>query len=143
MRFHFIPVPDDVVEQFLSIGNMRVILQCGGKEYKRAIQAWKSAPHIVVSLGILREQRKSEGDFLDVTLLPDPEPEKIELGVEFAEVLKQDDEASRRFYAMTPGRQRSLASYITSAKRVETRIKRSLEMAHKLKTNTLYSDSQD
>jgi hypothetical protein len=36
--------------------------------------------------------------------------------------------------------QRSIASYVTSAKRQETRIKRALELAHKLKTYTLYGD---
>lgn len=140
MGFHYLPVPKAIADQFVAAGHTRVILRAGGREYKRAIQAWKSSPHIVLSLAIIREQRKVRGDYLDVVLMADPDPDHIELGEEFTEVLKQDKEASDRFFAMTPGRQRSLASYITSAKRVETRIKRALEMAHKLRTNTLYSD---
>jgi uncharacterized protein YdeI (YjbR/CyaY-like superfamily) len=54
--------------------------------------------------------------------------------------LEQDEEAAARFYAMTRGRQRSLASYVTSAKREETRVKRAVELAHKLRTRTLYGD---
>ena len=41
---------------------------------------------------------------------------------------------------MTPGRQRGLAYYITSAKTTDTRLKRALEIAHKLRTHTLYGD---
>ena len=70
---------------------------------------------------------------------PDPTPQAVELGEELTEVLAQEPEAAARFYAMTPGRQRSLAHYVLSAKRVDTRIKRALELAYKIKTNTLNS----
>jgi hypothetical protein len=33
-----------------------------------------------------------------------------------------------------------MAGYVTGAKREETRIKRALEMAYKLRTHTLYGD---
>ena len=48
--------------------------------------------------------------------------------------------AAARFASLTPGRQRSLAYYVDSAKRDATRIRRALDLAHKLKTHTLYGD---
>jgi hypothetical protein len=39
---------------------------------------------------------------------------------------------------MTVGMQRSLAHYVSSVKNTDSRIKRALELAYKMKTETLY-----
>jgi hypothetical protein len=39
---------------------------------------------------------------------------------------------------MTVGMQRSLAYYVSSVKNTDSRIKRALELAYKMKTETLY-----
>ena len=54
--------------------------------------------------------------------------------------LAQDDEARERWASFTPGRQRSLAIYVAEAKRPASREKRALDLAHKLRTFTLYGD---
>ena len=67
-------------------------------------------------------------------------PDKIDLCEELKAVLEQDLEAAARFCEFTPGRQRGLAYYVNSAKRVETRVRRALEVVHKLKSRTLRMD---
>ena len=115
-----------------------------GNEYRRAITGRKDGErYVVVSKEMMKEIDVAFGDTVLVDLRPDPEPDRVELCEELVVALDQDKEAGKRFYGMTPGMQRSLNLYVTGAKRTETRIKRALELAHKLRTNTLYGDRQD
>jgi hypothetical protein len=52
--------------------------------------------------------------------------------------MEQDEEAGKIFFGMTVGMQRSLAHYVSSVKNTDSRIKRALELAYKMKTETLY-----
>ncbi len=77
---------------------------------------------------------------LTVTIEPDPEPNAIDVCDEFLIALEQDPDAMERWEELTPGKQRSLAHHVSSAKREETRIKRALDLAMKLRTRTLHGD---
>lgn len=141
MAFHYIPVPRDVARQIVTAGSRRVLATINGVVVDRAIQGGKEEdPYIVLGLAILRSVNAALGDVVIVELAPHPDPSAVELGEELEAVLAMDEEAAARFFAMTPGRQRGYAYYVTSAKRVETRIKRALDLAHKLRTHTLYGD---
>ncbi len=61
------------------------------------------------------------------------DPDFLELPEELEAVLAQDDDARKVWDGFTRGRQRSLTIYITSVKNVDSRIKRSLELANKMK----------
>ena len=95
-----------------------------------------------MGVALLKELGLQYGDEIEVELCPDPDPDFVDLGEEFTEVLELDEEAAERFYGFTVGKKRGLAHYVNSAKRSETRIKRALEIAHKLKTYTLYGDKK-
>lgn len=139
--FHYLRVPDEVADALIASGSRRVIATINGFEVKRALQSSREAGQIiVVGLSILKEAGVELGHPVEVVLWPDPEPDRIDLCEEFETVLEQDPEAAERFFDMTPGMQRSIAMYANSAKRVETRIKRALELAHKLRTRTLHGD---
>ena len=141
MAFHYIPVPRDVASPILDSGSRRVLATLNGVEVDRAIQGGKTGEaYIVLGLAILRSIGASLGDVVVAELVPHPDPLAVELGEELEAALSMDDEASERFFTMTPGRQRGYAYYVTSAKRVETRIKRAIELTHKLRTYTLYGD---
>lgn len=144
MRMHYAPIPTDIADELEAAGVRRVIVTVNGRTLRRAIQrTGEGERHVLLGMPFLREAGVREGDVAPVELYPDPDPDYIELGEEFSEVLEMDEEAAARFFAMTPGRQRSLAYYVTSAKRQETRIKRALELAHKLRTHTLYGDQRE
>lgn len=138
---HYIPVPPEIADELLAASGRRVIAVLNGHAARRAIQSSGDGERfLLLGIPLLRDIGARFGDTVTVTLRSDPEPDRIDLGEEFEAVLEQDEEAAARFYAMTPGRQRSLAYYVTSAKRSETRISRALELAKKLRTHTLYGD---
>ena len=90
----------------------------------------------------LRTAGALPGDMVVVELWPDPDPEHVELPEELTEVLAQDEAAARLFHALTAGRRRSLAYHVSSAKRPETRIRRSLELAKRLRNGTLFTTTR-
>ncbi len=138
---HCLPLPDKVGEAFRRLEVRRVIATLNGRAYRRAIMNRKDGSRmLVLGLPILRDIGAIAGDIVSVRIEPDPDPEFVEICEEFAEVLEQDDAASERFHGMTRGMQRSLALYVNTAKRPETRIKRALELAKKLRTKALHGD---
>ncbi len=143
-RYHCIYLPPEIADTYVDAGIRRVVATLNERPYRRAIQSNADGQHfVIVGTSILRDIKVQLDDVVVVELAPDPDPDRIDLGEEFTEVLEMDDEAAERFFSFTPGKQRSLAHYVTSAKREETRIKRALELAHKIKTYTLYGDTRE
>lgn len=141
LRFHYLPLPDDVVGAFDRAGVRRVVAVLNGTPFRRAIMRTdEHGPHLVTGQIILREIGARLGEPVMIELSPDPEPDLVEVPEELEVALDQDEEAAERFYAFSPGKQRSLALYVSQAKRVETRVKRAVELAYKLRTRTLYGD---
>ncbi len=143
MRYHVVPVPDDIADHFLDAGHKRVLATLNGHETRRAFQgSAEGGRYLVLGMAELKAAGVRLGDSVNVSLVPDPEPDTIDLTVEFLEVLRQDDAARERWESFSTGRQRSLAHYLTSAKRPETRLRRAVEIAEKLRTHTLYGDTE-
>ncbi|HUF11177.1 MAG TPA: YdeI/OmpD-associated family protein [Rhodothermales bacterium] len=141
MQKHFIPIPDDIVEWLRRASTRRLIVLLNGHVYRRVRHSIEEiGPCLFMSRDMLRDVGVEHGDMVLVELEVDPNPDHVEICEEFRVALELDVDAGKRFYSMTSGRQRSLAHYANVAKRVETRIKRSLELAYKLRTRTLHSD---
>lgn len=141
MRFHALVIPNDIADMYEQAAVTRVIVSLNGVESRRAIQRKKDGRRIlVVGQGMLKRAGAELDTPVDVVLRPDADPDDVEIGEEFAEVLAQDDAARARWESFTVGRQRSLAFYVTSAKRSDTRLKRALELAEKIRTHTLLGD---
>lgn len=62
--------------------------------------------------------------YAEAGLKPPRNPRAMELPTEFVEALNCDPELAAAFHALTPGRQKSYAVYLNSAKKPETRIAR-------------------
>lgn len=141
---HCLPLPEEAVAVFIPAGIRRVLATLNGRLYRRGIITRADGNHMLL-LGqpLLREIGAREGDMVQVLLEADPEPDAVDVPEEFEAALAMDDAAHQRFEALTPGMQRSLVMYISTAKRSETRITRSLEMARKLRENTLHGDKKN
>lgn len=138
---HYVPIPMEIAEELWKAGVRRVECTLNGREYRRAIKGRKDGErHLLVSKSMMKEMDVDYGETVIVELWPDADPDRVELCEELVEVLKQDKEAGERFYGMTPGRQRGFNLHVSSSKRSETRIKRALDIANKLRTHTLYDD---
>ena len=141
MRNHIMPVPTEIAEELIQSGTRRVLATINGVEENRAIHRSKDGEYfLILGLPVLRRVGAKKGDIVVANLITDPNPDKIDVPVEFAEALNMDEVAKKRYYSMTPGMQRSLTSYVTGVKRPESRIKRAMELAYKLSSYTLHGD---
>ena len=143
MGYHFLPVPPESAARLAASGTRRVVAVLNGHSVRRALVTVDGGPALILGQDLLRTIGAQPGDTVLVDASPDPEPDRIDLGDELEAVFADDAEAAVRFFGFTPGRQRSIATYVTGAKRAETRIKRALDLAHKLRTHTLYGDTRD
>ena len=141
MRYHFMPIPDDIARSLMESGTRRVILSVNGVEENRAIHTSSETPFFfVIGLPILRRMGIKLGDMVLAKVYSDPEPDKIDVPQELHEAFSIDEGASVRFKNMTPGMQRSIVSYVTSVKRPDSRVKRAMDIAYKMSSYTLHGD---
>lgn len=141
MRYHAVPVPDAVAEKLKAAGSRRVLATIGAHTFRRGLMNHAEGDsYIVLGGDILKTCGLREGSAVVVTLAPDPEPDALEMPECFALVLEQDDEARSRWESFPVGRRRSLLHYITSAKTEATQIKRSWDLAEKIRTRSLHGD---
>jgi hypothetical protein len=140
---HYLPLPTEVADAFRAAGVRRLVGTLNGVPIRRAIQGRRNGERIlIIGLDLLREIGAEYGDTVIAQLQPDPEPDRVDMPEELAIALEQDAEAGERFYGFTAGRRRGLALYVAQGKRPETRVARALEVAHKLRTRTLWPDVQ-
>jgi hypothetical protein len=141
MRYHALPVPDEVAAKFKSAGVRRLIAVINGHTCKRALQNHADGgSFLIVGGDLLKTCGLKLCSTATVSLSPDPAPDALDMPEAFAVVLEQDEEARARWDTFTIGRQRSLLHYITSAKQEATQIKRAWELAEKIRTHSLYGD---
>ncbi|MEM9160053.1 MAG: YdeI/OmpD-associated family protein [Verrucomicrobiota bacterium] len=138
---HAVPVPDEVAEVFWDSGTRRLLVRINGYEMRRGLQGSREfGSHLVVGLSLLKEVGVGLGDVVRVEMEADPNPDEVDVCDELLIALEQDEVARERWGELTPGKKRGLAYHVGSAKREETRIKRALDVAEKLRTRTLYGD---
>ncbi|CAM2848044.1 YdeI/OmpD-associated family protein [Rariglobus hedericola] len=141
MRYHALPVPDDVAATFKSAGVRRLIAVINGHTCRRALQNHADGGSFLIVGGeLLKTCGLKLRSTATVSLSPDPTPDALDMPEVFALVLDQDEAALARWETFTIGRQRSLLHYVSSAKQEATQIKRSWELAEKIRTHSLYGD---
>ncbi len=140
--YHVLPVPAESAESLLAAGTRRVVATLNGHSVRRALTTHDGATVLMLGRSLLRAMGVCEGDTVFADVATDPEPDRVDLGDALEAALADDPEAAARFSAFTPGRQRSLAIYVTGAKRAETQARRALELVHKIRTHTLYGDTR-
>lgn len=140
---HILPVPDEAAAAWKKAKVRRLVGTINGHPVKRALQNHADGgSFLMMGKPLLDEIGLTLKSIAKLEIGPDPTPDELDLPEEWLAVLAQDDAARQRWESFTIGMRRSLAYYITSAKQEPTRIKRSLELAKKLRTNGLYSDRQ-
>lgn len=92
--------------------------------------------------GMLRRQAKLKENEKVLVKMEWISSEILELPEELEAILEQDSDFKQIFDTFTTGKKRSLAYYVRGVKNIDSRIKRALELAYKVKTNTLYSSDK-
>ncbi len=141
MNPHGIPIPDEVSKPLWKAGVRRLLVRINGYELRRGLQgSAEFGSHIVVGLQLLNEAGVRLEENVVVEIEADPNPEQVDVPAELLVAPEQDEEANERWESMTLGKQRGLAYHVSGGKREETRIKRALDIAMKLRTRTLHGD---
>ena len=142
-HFHVLPVPDKIAMTRKKAGIRRLIGTINGHPIKRALMSHADGgSFLIISRSTIKTTGISFRTNAVMEFRPDPAPHQLDLPEELRLALDQDDAARERWATFTLGRQRSLVSYITSAKTEATRIKRAVELATRIRMHTLYGDLQ-
>lgn len=134
---HAIFLPSELVAQ-LPAKRLRVKGNINGVVFALAIQYRKNGDRFfminkrLVKEAFLKLGSKAEVKFTLVDL------DLVEVPEELAVVLEQDDQANKVWCTFPNGLRRSLIHYVTSAKSIDVRIKRSLELMEKAKLGLLH-----
>ncbi len=145
--FHYpqMDIPQEIAEAMLGDSNMlRVIVHFeNGVKVHRALKRNKNG-ETFISLGksTLKDARVEPGTELPLVLEVDRTEFGFEVPEEFAELMNQDPEGKRAFMELKPGMKRNFLHFIISAKTVDTRIKRSLQLMENLKMGIISAQKQ-
>ncbi|WP_421754831.1 YdeI/OmpD-associated family protein [Croceimicrobium sp.] len=130
----------DAAQKFIEQHSKRVLIY--GPDQKaihRALQLRKDGYALIaLSKAILKSWKLEVGDLVQIKVEPDTSEFGMSFPEEFKIVLEQDPEAAEVFERLKPGRQRGVLHYVSQPKGEESRIKRALEMAEKMRTGTLH-----
>ena len=134
MVHHVIIVPDEISKQFISgKGSARILCSIGKHpEFPCALIPRHERYVIIASKKLIKEHNLQLEIPFTISIRIDP-GNGLELPEEFSEVLSQDGFAFHAYEALSDGGKRGYIYYIRQGKSIDTRIKRSLEIAEKLK----------
>ncbi len=140
MKRHVVFIPDDTAKELGLQANMRLLVDIKGHTFKLAAISNGEGQYFLHLGQPLRRDTGIRDSLKPVTvsITLDPNPSDINMPEELEVALDLDEEAHKVFYSLTTGAQRSLCHYANSAKRIDTRVKRALELAEKLRTRTLH-----
>lgn len=134
MVHHLIVVPDKIAGQFINgKGAPRIFCSVkGGPEFPCAINPRNGRYVIIASKQLIKKNKLHTDIPFEITIRHDPEnglgrPEELD------EVLEQDEAAFQAYDALNDGHKRGYIYYVNQAKSIESRIKRALEIAEKIK----------
>lgn len=140
-RFHAIPVPDDVAVAWKNARVRRVEGTLNGHPVNRGLQNHADGDaFIVIGQDTLKAFGLSEGSEVRLTLKPDPRPDEFVMPEPLVIALEQDDAARARWDTFPPGKRRSLAHHVSSAKQEATQIRRAIDLTEKIRTHSLHGD---
>ena len=134
MVHHIIIVPDEVAVLFANEkGPTRILCSIrDDSEFPCALIPRNNKQVIIASKQMIKKYKLILGSAFKIAIRIDPN-NGLELPEEFSEVLVQDDFANEAFTSLNDGGKRGYIYYIRQGKSIETRIKRSLDIAEKLK----------
>lgn len=135
--YYHITVPDEVAQAFLGEKDRRVICTLNDEvEFHCALMPRGDGRYFI---NINKETRKQLGLRLGTPVTARLRPDDSEYGLpmpeELGELLAIDEEGSRCFHALTPGKQRNLIYIVGSPKRSDTRLRKALVVVDYLKAS--------
>jgi hypothetical protein len=129
----FVEVPFDVEAVFGS-KKPKIKAMIEGVPYRGVLTRMGTECHLLIILKQIREQTgKTFGDEVRITVEPDTEPRLVEIPRDLMKELKKEQEAKVFFDRLSYTHQKEYVTWITEAKKEETRQNRILKTIEMLK----------
>ena len=138
--WYFIEFPFDVLTEFGTKGSVRMKCMINGIAADRALMPTKSGYHMIILGGEIRRQAKlnEQGDKVHIELWADPEPNKVTLPEALSETFDFMPEFKAGWNNLTPGMQRNMCYWVSSAKTEATQAKRIAELLRRFETGHVH-----
>lgn len=130
----YLPIPGWAVESMTQGKMTRAIATVNEVSFPCALRPQKDGNYcITLSKEKVKKMKLVEGLRVIVYVEPDLSEYGFPIPEEFDELMQQDPAVKEMFDRLNPGQRRGWLYYISSGKSVDTRIKRALEIAEKLR----------
>lgn len=140
LKLHHIIIEENILTKFSTsatknIYTQRFTIRINDKlEWEAgSVALGNQRAYITVSKARLKELGIELGDTVDVCLKENLNELGFEIPIEFEEVLRQDDEAKRRFEQLNPGFKRHIVYLIKNFKTSQSRVDKSIFYLENLK----------
>jgi len=131
---YYFPISEEIADFFTGEKDRRVICKINGEmETRSAIMPGKLGYFIMINQHTVKKLRLRIGDKVILNLEKDNSEYGMEMPDELREMLIQDDEGSKYFHELTPGKQRNLIYIVSKVKNTNSRINKALAIMHHLK----------
>ncbi len=129
----FVEIPFDVEAAFGS-KKPKVKAMIEGIPYRGTLVRMGTECHLLLILKEIREKvGKTFGDEVKISVELDTEPRVVEVPPELAKAFKKEKAAEAYFNSLAYSHKREYVSYITEAKKEETRVRRAAQTIEMLK----------
>jgi len=114
--------------------NSRVVMRLGEQEIHRALRRSANGyEYVGLSIVMVKKMGIRENAEVTISLKEDTSEYGMDFPEEMQEVMDQDPEGKELFERATLGLQRGLLHYVSSAKGIDTRIKRALHLMQRVR----------
>ncbi len=133
--YFYLPVSATQAASFISGKDRRVVCTLNKTvTFQAALMPLKGGGYFINVNKKTRDTLKlQEGSTVHVSLIKDESEYGLPVPEEFVELLNQDMEGSKRFHALTPGKQRTLLYIIAKPKASDLRIRNGMVILEHLK----------
>jgi hypothetical protein len=133
--FHF-QVPAEIAEQFIDGNNRRVICDVN-KQLKMqcALMPYSQGYFILINKTRVKQLGLRVDEEVELSLKKDNSEYGHEMPESFEMLLVQDEEGSKYFHQLTPGKKRSLIYIVGKVKNVDSQLNKGLAILEHLRTD--------
>lgn len=131
--YHF-PIPIDIAKSFIEGMNRRVICHINNQHKMQcALMPSSDAYFILINQNLVKKLNLSINREVSLTLEKDTSEYGHEVPESFQMLLEQDEEGSRFFEQLTPGKKRSLIYLVGKVKNIDSQLNKGLAILDHLK----------
>ncbi len=130
----YLELEDGAHAQLNLAPNARVVMRLGEEEIHRALRrSVNGYDYVGLSIVMVKKMEIQENAEVTIALKADTSEYGMDFPEEMQEVMDQDPEGKDFFERANPGIQRGFLHYVSSAKGIDTRIKRALHVMNRMR----------